>query len=304
MDIGIVLLVAGLAFVSVALAFYAASNELARHERVRRRYGGLGAPTASAEEIELDQESWLGIDPARLGLDAPARRTLRRDLVRAGYFQPSAVVVFTLARYGLLIALPLLGVLTLNAALPGAGLLETGFGALTLALVAYALPGSHLSRRRRRLEARYRTVFPNFLDMLVVCINAGLSLEAALDRAAAELGGSDAKFRANFAIMAGEMRAGKSTPEALKACAERLGLPEARSFAALLQQTIELGTDVALALSTFADEMREKRMSRAEETAAALPPKLTIPLGLFIFPVVLIVILAPAVLKVIRATNP
>ncbi len=304
MDLGIVLLVTGLAFASAALAFYTASTGLGRRERVRRRYGSLGAPAASAEEVALAQESWLGIDPERLGLDAPARRALRRDLVRAGYFQPSAVVIFTLSRFALLVGLPTLGALGLKAVLPAAGLLETGLIAITLALVAYALPGTTLSRRRRGLEARYRTVFPNFLDMLVVCINAGLSLDAALDRAAAELGGSDAKFRANFAMMAAEMRAGKSTPEALKACAERLGLPEARSFAALLQQTIELGTDVALALTTFADEMRDKRMSRAEETAAALPPKLTIPLGLFIFPVVLIVILAPAVLKVIRATNP
>ena len=96
------------------------------------------------------------------------------------------------------------------------------------------------------------------------------------------------------------MRAGKSTTEALKALADRLGLREARSFAALLHQTLELGTDVAQALTTFSDEMRDKRMSRAEEKAAALPPKLTLPLGLFIFPVVLIAVLAPAVIKVMR----
>ncbi|MCJ2082589.1 type II secretion system F family protein [Methylobacterium sp. J-090] len=300
----VVLLVTVLAFASVALALYTATSALSRRERVRRRYGGLGAPAATAEEVERDQESWLDIDPARLGLDVDARRALRRELIRSGFFAPSAVVIFTLARLGLRVGLPTLGTLVVTRFLPSSGLAEAALIALVLFIVAHYLPRAYLSRRQRHLEIRYRAVFPNFLDMLVVCINAGLSLDAALDRASGEIGASDAEFRANFDLMAGEMRAGKSTPEALKACAERLGLPEARSFAALLQQTIELGTDVSLALTTFSDEMRDRRMSRAEEKAASLPPKLTLPLGLFIFPVVLIVILAPAVMKVLRATAP
>lgn len=299
-----ILLVTVLAFASVALALYTGSAVLARRERLRRRYGGLGAPAATAEEMELAQESWLDIDPARLGLDIDARRALRRDLIRSGFFAPSAVVVFTLARLALLAGLPTFGTLVVTRLLPNPGGLEIALIAFIFLIVAYYLPRAYLSRRQRHLTDRYRSVFPNFLDMLVVCINAGLGLDAALDRAASELAASDAEFRANFDMMAGEMRAGKSTPDALKACAERLGLPEARSFAALLQQTIELGTDVALALTTFSDEMRDKRMSRAEEKATSLPPKLTLPLGLFIFPVVLIVILAPAVMKVIRATGP
>jgi tight adherence protein C len=100
--------------------------------------------------------------------------------------------------------------------------------------------------------------------------------------------------------MADEMRAGKSTGEALRALADRLCLREAASFAGLLQQTIELGTDLTQALTVFSDEMRDKRMARAEEKAAALPPKLTLPLGLFIFPVVLIAVLAPAVLRIMH----
>jgi tight adherence protein C len=304
MNFGIVLLVTALAFASVALALYTATSALAQRERVRRRFGGLTAPMASAEEIERSEESWLDIDPERLGLNLEERQALRRELIRSGYFAPSAVVVFTLSRFTLLIVLPTLGTLLVTRFLPKPGVAEFGLIALFLLIVSYSLPRAFLSRRQRHLETRYRAVFPNFLDMLVVCINAGLSLDAALDRAASEIGVADAEFRANFDLMSGEMRAGKSTPDALKACAERLGLPEARSFAALLQQTIELGTDVSLALTTFSDEMRDRRMSRAEEKAASLPPKLTLPLGLFIFPVVLIVILAPAVMKVIRATGP
>lgn len=298
-----VLLVTLLAFGSTALALYTLSGVFARRERVRHRLGGL-MPAASLDDLDRAQESWLDIDPARLGLDLDARRALRRDLIRAGFFAPSAVAAFTLAKLALLVLLPAFGTLALTRFIPNGGLTETALIALILIVVAVYLPRAYLSRRQREMETRYRSVFPNFLDMLVVCINAGLGLDAALDRAAAEIGGADQAFRANFEMMAGEMRAGKSTPDALKACAERLGLPEARSFAALLQQTLELGTDVALALTTFSDEMRDKRLSRAEEKAASLPPKLTLPLGLCIFPVVLIVILAPAVLKVIRATAP
>lgn len=296
------LLVTLLAFASAALAIHAGSDLLARRRLVRRRYGALAAPPAGGEDTERAQESFLDIDPARLGLTPEARRALRRELIRAGHFAPAGVVAFTLARIALLVLLPTLGGLLIVGLLPGSGLFEAVLIALLLLAVAQALPRSYLKRRQRLMEAKYRAVFPNFLDMLVVCINAGLSLDAALERATRELGPADAEFRANLELMASEMRAGKGTADALRACAERLALPEARSFAGLLQQTIELGTDVALALATFSDEMRDKRMSRAEEKAAALPPKLTLPLGLFIFPVVLIVILSPAVLKVLRAT--
>lgn len=295
------LLVTLLAFASAALAMHAGSDLLERRRLSRRRYGAL-APPAGGEETERAQESFLDIDPARLGLTPEARRALRRELIQAGHFAPAGVAAFTLARLALLVLLPTLGGLLLVGLLPGSGLFEAVLIALLLLAVAQALPRSYLKRRQRLMEAKYRAVFPNFLDMLVVCINAGLSLDAALERATRELGPADAEFRTNFELMASEMRAGKGTADALRACAERLALPEARSFAGLLQQTIELGTDVALALATFSDEMRDKRMSRAEEKAAALPPKLTLPLGLFIFPVVLIVILSPAVLKVLRAT--
>jgi len=304
MDGGLLLLVSLLVFASIALGLNTAAGLVARRERLRRRFAGLGAPGAGFEEIELARESWLDIDPARLGLDPGQRRALRRELIRAGFFSPSAVVAFTLARFAALALLPTLGTVLITRLLPRAGVAEWVVIGAILLIVALYLPRAYLSRRQRLLEGRYRQVFPDFLDMLVVCINAGLSLDASLDRAARELGDEEAAFRANFDLMASEMRAGKSTTEALRACAERLGLAEAKSFAALLQQTIELGTDVALALTTFSDEMRDKRMSRAEEKAASLPPKLTLPLGLFIFPVVLIVVLSPAVMRVMHVASP
>jgi tight adherence protein C len=283
-----------LAFAAGTLLAHGAQRFVAQRERVRRRFGALtlrGGPP-------MDAEPRLFLDANRFGLDGEAQRTLRIALMRAGYFDVSAVATYTLARLGAFVALPLLGLGIGAAVLPVFGLTEKAALAGVLLAIAYVLPQSWLSRRRRVLEARYRLTFPDFIDMLVVCINAGLSLEGALQRAAAELHRSDAEFRANLDLMGNEMRAGKSTGEALKALADRLSIREAAAFAGLLQQTIELGTDLTQALTVFSDEMRDRRMSSAEERAAALPPKLTLPLGLLIFPVVLIVVLAPALMRI------
>ncbi len=287
------LLVMILVFAAGTFLALGAQRLVAQRDRVRRRFGALtlrGAPVAPAGRRPL-------LDVNRLGLDGEAQRSLRIALVHAGYFDASAVATYTLARLALLVALPLLGLGLGAVVLPVFGATEKAALAAVLLAVAYVLPQSWLSRRRRTLEVRYRLTFPDFIDMLVVCINAGLSLEAALARAAVEMRG-DREFRANLDLMGNEMRAGKSTGEALKALADRLSIREAGAFAGLLQQTIELGTDLTQALTVFSDEMRDRRMSSAEERAAALPPKLTLPLGLLIFPVVLIVVLAPALMRI------
>lgn len=302
-DPTLLLLVSALVFGSVALLLFTLSTEIARRDRLRRRFARPALAGGAAAGPDETAPGWA-IDPSRLGVGPDAQRRLRDELVRAGFFDRGAVATFILVRLGLLVVLPLAGLALFVQAFPGWGIVEKVLVSAILLLIAAIGPGAFLSRRGRALQERYRNAFPDFLDMLVVCINAGLSLEAAVDRAARELGPRDRELRANLDGMAAERRAGKSTPDALRALAERLGFPEARSFAGLLRQTLELGTDVALALTTFSDEMRDKRLSRAEEKAASLPPKLTLPLGLFIFPVVLIVVLAPAVVRVMGALAP
>jgi tight adherence protein C len=150
------------------------------------------------------------------------------------------------------------------------------------------------------LEA-YRIAFPDFLDLLLVCVTAGLSLEAALDRVGLEFKAQSPAFATNLALLSSEMRSGRGLTEALDNLSERLGLDEAKSFGMLLKQSIELGSDIGDALRIYADEMRDKRMSRAETAANLLPVKMVIPLGAFIFPVILIVILTPALIKLFGA---
>jgi tight adherence protein C len=135
------------------------------------------------------------------------------------------------------------------------------------------------------------------MDLLVVCADAGLSMEAALDRVGRELGDSYPSLSANIYMATLEMRAGRTLSEALEHFGDRLGLEEARSFATLLQQSEELGSSLTEALRVYSDDMRHKRMSRAEEKAYSLPAKLSVPLMICIFPVIIIVIMLPVYVR-------
>jgi tight adherence protein C len=150
---------------------------------------------------------------------------------------------------------------------------------------------------RRLLKDEYATAFPDLLDLMVVCVDAGLSLEAALDRISREVIKKSRALGMNLLLMSAETRAGRSTIDALASFADRLGLDEARAFVATLRQSIELGSDVGDALRAFGDEMRDKRLLRAEEQANKLPVKTVNPLGACIFPVILLVILLPVMIK-------
>ena len=164
-------------------------------------------------------------------------------------------------------------------------------------LVGYFLPSVYVSRRIAARTTEHRTGFPDFMDLLVVCADAGLSMDAALDRVGRELSDSYPSLSANDYMTTLEMRAGRTLSEALEHFGDRLGLDEARSFATLLQQSEELGSSLTEALRVYSDDMRHKRMSRAEEKAHSLPARLSVPLMICIFPVILIVIMLPVYVR-------
>jgi tight adherence protein C len=146
-------------------------------------------------------------------------------------------------------------------------------------------------------KAEHQSGFPDFLDLLVVCADSGLSMEASLTRVGAELTDSYPSLCANIHMANLEIRAGRTLTETLEHFADRLGLEEARSFATLIQQSTELGSSITDALRVYSDDMRHKRLSRAEEKAYALPAKLSIPMMVCIFPVIFVVILLPVVVR-------
>jgi tight adherence protein C len=155
-----------------------------------------------------------------------------------------------------------------------------------------------MKRRIAGRVAQHRTGFPDFMDLMVVCAEAGLSMEAGIERIARELVEGYPSLAENLYMASLKIRAGKTFTEAFERLGERLGIEEAMMLATLLQQSAELGTSLSSSLRVYSDEMRNKRLSRAEEKAYSLPAKLTVPLILFVFPVLLFVLMLPVVIRI------
>ncbi len=223
-------------------------------------------------------------------------KVLRRRLVQAGIYDPRGVGFFFLARTGLAIGLAL-AVFFFAPALISASGSKLWMMVIAAGVIGYVGPSFYLDRRMKARKAEHQSGFPDFLDLLVVCADSGLSMEAALTRVGNELTDSYPSLCSNIHMANLEIRAGRTLTEALEHLADRLGLEEARSFATLIQQSTELGSSITDALRVYSDDMRHKRLSRAEEKAYALPAKLSIPMMICIFPVIFVVILLPVIVR-------
>jgi len=221
-------------------------------------------------------------------------KILRQRLVRAGIFDPSGVAYFFIARTGLAIGLAV-AVFFFSPLAQGTSAFWMAMG--VAGLVGYVGPSLYLDRRISSRREEHRAGFPDFMDLLVVCADAGLSMEASLDRVGRELADSYPSLTANIHMANLEIRAGRPLTDALDHLGDRLGLEEARSFATLIQQSDELGSSITEALRVYSDDMRHKRLSRAEEKAYSLPAKLSIPMMVCIFPVLFVVILLPVAVR-------
>jgi tight adherence protein C len=293
-----IILVPALTFGAVAAVIFAAGHYLAAHSRVQRRLTTASAdlladqPFAPLQRIVIKY-----FEEGRFGVNETQREKLRRDLLKAGYFSPHAVNYYIGARIGSVLLFPILTYILLTLApIRIAPPIEILLISLTT-LIAIIAPDAFISRRRRALAWRYRQVFPDMLDLLIICVDAGLALEGAFDRVRPEIAKQCPALGANLELMGAEMRAGRSTIEALGSFASRLGLDEAGSFVTMLRQSLELGSDIGDSLRVFAEEMRDRRLLMAEEAANKLSVKIVLPLGVFIFPVILLVIMLPVVIK-------
>lgn len=239
------------------------------------------------------------IDEKKFGIEGPLRARLRRDLLRAGYFSDQAIRGYIFARIGLVLVLPTITFILAQIFLSRFGF-YMGLALVALsALIAILGPDAYIARRQRFMQQEYRLVFPDVIDMLVVCVDAGLSLDTAFARIRPEVSKQSRALGMNLTFLGAETRAGRSTADALGNFADRLNIDEARAFVIMLRQSLELGTDIGEALRVFSDEMRSKRLLRAEETANKLPVKMVLPLGAFIFPVILMVVMVPVVIRLL-----
>ncbi|HZR60269.1 MAG TPA: type II secretion system F family protein [Xanthobacteraceae bacterium] len=296
-----------LVFLATGVLAFAIMVGMRAREAVRRRAARVGidddGPGGGALRASGVRAAQKLIDYANkhyTSVDNKDIKVLRQRLMRAGIYDPRGPAMFFLAR--IVMAIVKAGSAFLVLPMMGYGGKSSLWVMLMIAaLGGYLAPSFYLDRMINKKRLEHQAGFPDFMDLLVVCADAGLSMEAALDRVARELSDAFPSLAANIHMANLEIRAGRTMTEALEHLAERLGLDEARSFATLIQQSDELGSSIGDALRVYSDDMRHKRLSRAEEKAYSLPAKLSIPMMVCIFPTLFIVILLPIIVRL--ATN-
>jgi tight adherence protein C len=224
---------------------------------------------------------------------------LRLQLIQAGYPNRSAVPIYLGSRLALPIGLGAgsVAILSVLGMTSMAGILAT----IWFASLGYIFPSFYVKTRITRRQKEMQKALPDALDLLVVCVEAGLGLNQALVRVSEEIERLSPVLSEQLALVNLEIRAGTPRDEAFRNMGERTGLDDIRSLMAMLIQTDRFGTSVAQALRVHADTMRTKRRQRAEEAAAKTTIKLVFPLVLFIFPAMFVVILGSAIIQIYEA---
>ena len=224
---------------------------------------------------------------ARFGLTADEK--LKQRLLSAGIKSEQSMNAYSASRF----VGPLIGI-GLGTLIPS----NTTFWAFTLGAILYLAPDTWLRLRIKKRRERIRKSLPDALDLMVICVEAGLGLDQAMLRVGKEMIISHPDIHQEFTQVNLEQMAGKPRMEAWRSAAERTEVAEFSLFVAMLMQADRFGTPIIRALSRFADEIRLKRRQRAEEMAAKTKIKILFPLVLFIFPCIFIVLLATAILNI------
>ena len=191
-------------------------------------------------------------------------KVLRRRLIQAGVYDPRGVAFFFIARTALAVGAAAV-VFLVRPMLMVHGATFFWLMVIVAGIAGYVGPSIYIDRRIAARKLEHRSGFPDFMDLLVVCADSGLSMEAALERVGRELGDSYPSLSANIHITNLEVRAGRPLKDALERFADRLALDEAQAFTTLINQSIDLGSSITDALRVYSDDMRHKRLSLAEE---------------------------------------
>lgn len=301
-------------FVIVALLASATVAALNRRFEVRAQLHNLRnanpgtlARAASLRSRENDS-AWTrlaaAVEAAGLNLTDTKSERLTMRLRAAGYSSPEAPRVFTLVRLAMIFILPA-GYLALaySSAQPPS-FMEVYVIGVGLATLGLYLPNLYVRAKADRRQEEIVNGFPDSLDLMLVCVESGLGIEAAMDRVAREMVRSHPLVAELLTIVTLQMRAGASREEAYRKLADAAAVDDIRSFTTLLIQSDKLGTSISSTLRVYAAEMREKRRMRAEEKAHRLPVLLSIPLVACMLPTMIGVLMLPAVVMVVRAVIP
>jgi len=305
-----------LIFLAVFFAVIAIGSFIGNRDSVERRLAGQSSETVSSGEggiptlrANVDREGrWdellKPLEKYFVDQKEGAHSSLRQRMLMAGFVGPNVVRNYFLIRTILAVGLPLTFLLLSPTIAGDMSIKKLIIVTAGVALAGLYLPGIWVSSRVDKRQQALTEAFPDALDMMTVCVEAGLGMDAAFTRVGSQIAEAHPILAQEFGLVALELRAGKSREEALRNLAKRCGLREISSFVTLLLQSDQLGTSVAQTLRVYAAEMRTARMLRAEEKAHKLPVKMVIPLVTCILPAMITVVLLPGMITIIRVIMP
>jgi len=285
--------------ISLLLMVYAVRQALEENRRISRRLVSNTVADISGIEKPISKQTLLTKIGNHLTLPNASEITrLRFQLAQAGYYNPDAVKNFIAAKMICLIVPQFIILITWNLISNKVGTSWAIFITLSFAILGLWGPSYFLNWKKNRRTDQCRKGFPDMMDLLVACLEAGLGLDAALIRVSEELQARHPVLYTNLEIMNLEIRTGRLRHEAMMNFADRINLEEAKALTVMLKQAEEMGSSIGTALRVFSDDMRAKRMLKAEEKAMALSAKLTVPLILFLFPTIMVLIMVPAAIRI------
>ena len=299
-------------FVGVTLLALALLSAMGSRRAVRRRIAEELEPAASGRARSLRNEqtqtAWIKlvnlIEKRGLSLADTKDDQLRKRLQSAGYLHPAGPRVFTLVRLLLTLGLPVVAIVLAYASGNPPTLFYLYLIGAAFALLGLYLPNVWVAAKADRRQQAVLNGLPDALDLMLVCVEAGLGIEAAFDRVGREMVRSHPLIAELLGGVVMELRAGRSREDAMRLMADRAGVDEIRSFATLIIQSGKLGTSIAQTLRIYASEMREKRRMRAEEKAHRLPVLISLPLVGCMLPVMVGVLMLPAAIRLVRQLLP
>lgn len=306
------LLVLALIFAGAVVIVMGVVNWAANRRSAGRQLAKLGREGSAEYQndvIQRERESrWAkianSIEASGIKLTDQEDDKLVKLLKAAGYRSPSAPRVYTMLRMTMVIVCPAIVLLLVSTATEPPTLFRIYLFCAIAALFGFFVPHLFLQAKADRRKEAIINGFPDSLDLLLVCVEAGLGLEQAMDRVGREIAATHPLVAELFTETTLMMRAGASREEAMRRLGTNSGVDEIRSFATLMIQSDKLGTSISNTLRVYAAEMREARRMRAEEKAHRLPVLISIPLVTCMLPTMIGVLVLPAAVGVVREVLP
>jgi tight adherence protein C len=302
-------------FAIVAIAVYFLMTLVSRRMAVTKGLASLsrpasriGDPAPGTVRLQSRESAWAKladiVEKSGLNLTDTRDDRLRGKLVAAGFTSPAAPRIFTMARLATVLLLPLIYVVISFSQDEPPSFFKLYLYGSALALLGLYLPNLYVQAKADRRKEAIVNGFPDCLDLILVCVEAGLGIESAMDRVGREMVHSHPLVAELLSVAVLQLRAGATREEAYRKLADMSGVDEIRSFSTLLIQSDKLGTSISTTLRVYAGEMREKRRMRAEEKAHRLPVLISIPLVVFMLPTMIGVLMLPASVRMVREVFP